>query len=356
MIFNKIKRAFIWIGLVLIFLVSCTNVTDNFKTIKIDSADFSNWEELLEITDIVPLEEDSCYLISIADKCIFSKDYLFLSDYKTKKIYKYSKNGNFLGTIGKRGHAKNEYTDILDMWLTDNDSTLVILDTRSLLFYCTRTGEYRKTVRNKNYDYERFAIQNDGNILFVPDIDGKASIISDGIDGVKEIRERKRVPFIVNTFYNFENTCRVVSDYGDFYIDTYNDGELIKTYSFDFGTMALPEKLSSKTYEEFEKIDSEPNYFKCITQAFETRNILYVKFVGPNQTFYSLFYDKRNNKHVIGPSPQGTGIMIIGADNEYIYGIIYPDYIEDVSIREKIVNITKSPAIIKIQIKHEVLS
>lgn len=338
------------------FLVSCTKATDNSKTIKIDSTDFSNWQGLLKITDIIPLEEDSCNLISIADKCLFSKDFLFISDYKTKKVYKYSRNGKFLGTIGKRGHAKDEYTDILDMWLTDSDSTLVILDTRSLMYYCTRTCVLKKTVRNKNYDYERFAIQNDGNILFVPDIDGKASIISEGIDGVKEIRQRKRVPLMVNTFYNFENSCRVISDYGDFYIDTYNDGKLVKTYSFDFGNRALPEKLSSKTYEEFDKIDNEPNYFKCITQAFETHKILYVKFIGPNQTFYSLFYDKINDKHIIGPSPQGTGVMLIGGDEEFIYGIIYPDYIEDVSIREKIVNITKSPAIVKIQIKNEVLS
>lgn len=339
--------------------VSCDNGADISQKIKVGSINFADWEDLIEFVDVIPLQDDSNCMISMADHCLLSRDRLFFSDYKTKQIYSYSTSGKYIGKIGQRGHAKNEYTKVLDLWLTDNDSTLVVLDTNSLLYFNSNTGKLNKRVRNRNLDYERFAIQNDSSILFIPDIDGTASIILERGEKILELRQRKRVPFIVNTFYKYGDSCRVISDYGDFYIDTYDSNKLHKTYSFELGNMALPEKLSTKTYDEFEIVDSEPDYFKCITRVHETSKNIFVKFVGPNQTYYSLFANKHSLKSVTGPTPKGTGFTIIGADTKYFYALLYPDYVENGVFTKKIIDNyaieTKNPILIKFSIKNEVL-
>lgn len=363
MSFHKIKtNCFFIYSLfsILFFFVSCDKGTDNSQKIIVRSINFTDWEKIIEFVDVIPLQEDSNCIISMADHCLLSKNCLFFSDYKTRQIHTYSTSGKYIGKIGQKGHAKNEYTKVLDMWLTENDSTLVVLDTRSLLYYNSNTGTFKKRVRNRIFDYERFAIQNDSSILYIPDVDGTASVILESGENNVELRQRKRVPFMVNTFYKYGDSCRVICDYGDFYIDTYDSHKLYKTYSFELGDMALPERLSTKTYDEFEYVDGEPDYFKCITRAHETCNNIFVKFVGPNQTYYSLFANKHNLKNVIGPSPKGAGLAIIGADMEYFYALLYPDYVEDGVFTKKIIEKykikTKNPILIKFSIKNEVFA
>lgn len=340
------------------FLISCENTTNLSREIQVKSTKFCDWEKIFKVVDVVPLQEDSNCLISMADHCLLSKDCLFICDYKTKEIYKFSLSGDYLGRIGRNGHGSEEYTNVYDMRLTENDSTLVVLDTRYLLFYNSNTGSLKKRIRNKSNDYERFAIQNDGCILYVPDIDGTASIISEKAEKTRELRLRKRFPFMVDTFYKYEDSCRVISDYGDFYIDTYYSGKLHKTYSIELGEKALPEKLHTRTYDEFEYVDSEPDYFKCITSACETRNTLFVRLVGPNQTYYTLFADKNNLKNIIGPSPSETGLVIIGADNNYFYALLYPDCTESKVFTNKIITDnkiqTKNPVLLKLLFKNEI--
>lgn len=355
---KKILHSFIFVAAAL--LSACGNTAEESRNIKVESIDFTDWDKLIEIVEAVPLEEDSACFISMADRTLLSETGLYLSDFKTKLIYSFSKEGKYLRTIGRIGHAKDEYTRVADMCLTDNGSTLAVLDARSILYYDANTGKLKKSIPNKHQDYQRFAIQDDGNILYVPNVNGTASIISEGADGRKELRERKRVPLIVNTFYKYGNACRVVSDYGEYYIDTYTDGRLQRTYTFDLGKMALPETLTTKTYEEFEKVDNEPDYFKSITQACETDNDLFVQFVGPNRTYYWMFADKASSRNVIGPSPRRSGMAIIGADGEYYYAILYPDAIDgEVFTRQIIKNMkhdAKNPVLVKIKVNHEIFS
>lgn len=128
--------------------IACTDTVEDSRIIKIESIDFTDWDKLIEIVEAVPLEEDSACFISMADRTLLSETDLYLSDYRTKLIYSFSRDGKFLQTIGQRGHAKDEYTRVADMCLTDNGSTLAVLDARSILYYDANTGKLKKSIPN----------------------------------------------------------------------------------------------------------------------------------------------------------------------------------------------------------------
>ena len=48
--------------------IACTDTVEDSRIIKIESIDFADWDELIEIVEAVPLEEDSACFISMAEQ------------------------------------------------------------------------------------------------------------------------------------------------------------------------------------------------------------------------------------------------------------------------------------------------
>lgn len=171
---------------------------------------------------------------------------------------------------------------------------------------------------------------------------------------MKSLRKRKGVPFIADIFYKKGNECRVLADYGDFYIDTYSDGKLKTTFILDLGDNALPEDMKPKTYAELDVVDDNPKYFKCITSAYETDDWLFLQLVGPEQKYYHVCVNKNNGKYVAGAFPSGIGLAICGANDKYFYAMHYPEFVNDdvftTKIIEKMQVKSQNPILIKFYI------
>lgn len=161
-------------------LISCDEVTSESARYEIEKTDYANWKQLLHIVEITPLQADTNCLMSYAEKCFFTKDKIFFHDYKAKQVYVFSSDGKFLHTIGKKGHAMSEYTSINDTWLQEDKSEFIIMDGRGQLYYDMNDGDFIKREKNNSNDnvYCRFSVQSDGSILYIPDVDGKSSVVS----------------------------------------------------------------------------------------------------------------------------------------------------------------------------------
>lgn len=343
-------------------MVSCDKSPQNSKVFHVNNYNYKNWSTLLDVKEAIQLQENDKCLMSYAMKCIVSDNIIVYQDYKAKRIYTFSIDGEYLCTIGNLGHAASEYTSIKDICIDEKDSVVMVLDERGLVCYNLQTGKFkeRKKLFSQNpNEYEKIESVGDSEFICFTDNRNDNTIVRDSQSGLKGLRKGKRYHFVLNPFYKYKKECRVIADYGDFYIDNYKNGMLETLYKIDFSKDALPSDILPKTYKEFEAVDNSTDYFKCIVKGCETSEWLYLNIVGPKQEFYAGFFNKKNGTYAFGLDDEKLGVSVIDAKNDFFYGIIYPEFTSSNSVAKKIledygVDMNKtSPVVVKFKLNEK---
>ena len=151
-----------------------------------------------------------------------------------------------------------------------------------------------KLKTSKCNEYGRIIPVSNSEYLCFIDTEDEYSIVLDSPEGIKGLRKSRRFHYVLNPFYEYMGKFRVISDYGDFYIDGYENGELQTLYKINLGNEALPANMLPKTRKEFQTVDNSSNYFKCILDACETKKWICVNLVGPNNEYYVAFLNKED--------------------------------------------------------------
>lgn len=344
---------------------SCNNVSRDVKEFVITDYSFTDWKHLLEIEKVVQLSENDSCLLSNAAKCIITNSHILFGDNKSKRLYSFSHDGKYICTIGNIGRAKNEYMRIKDCWLCSSDSSVMVLDERGIVSYNLKNGDYVDRLKLKSSNSNEYGrimpVANSEYLCFKNSGDGN-SIVLDSPKGIKGLRKSRRYSYVLSPFYEYNGEYRVLSDYGDFYIDSYEDGALQPLYQINLGSEALPDEILPKTRKEFQTVDNSPNYFKCILDACETSKWICLNLVGPNNEYYVAFLDKVGNKHVCGKNNEDVGFYVTGAAGDSFWALVYPEYLSDQSFAKKILqtnriisNDKNTPILIKFRINENSL-
>ena len=350
-------------ALVILFAASCGGeASPDVKEFKLEKTDYKDWAKLLDVVSAVQLQENDSCLMSYAQKCFFTGKYVIFSDSKAKKVYSFSYDGKFLRQIGSRGHSASEYIDINDICMSENDSALMVFDGRGMVCYSPDNGKFveRKKFHSQDYgEYNTIMPVGASDFICYTDNRNNYSIVLDSPNGQRGLRKSKRYHFGVDFFYKHKEGVRVISDYGDFYIDTYEDGKLKMLYKIDLGSEALPDDMLPKTSEEFLAVDNSPEYFKCITEAYETENWLWLSVAGPKQKYYSAFINKQSGAYALGEENPNLGLVMSGTKDDCFYALIYPEFAEQGSFGQKVLEkykITKnSPVVVKLKLNEAAL-
>lgn len=336
------KKEFKYLTFLLLFvpfLIACYNRKDDTeKVFKLEKRCFSEWTEIISVKDTVTLHSTDSSIITYADKCKMYDGNIYFWDHKLKKVYCFSRKGEIIRTIGAIGRSASEYIGIKDMWIDGKEKLLKILEERSIICYSLKNGKYircQKLYSDDPNEYERFAVVGRDSVICFTDNRNKNSIVLDTHNGTKGLRESKRFHFVTSMFYFFNEECRVLGDYGELKIDRYLDGKLKPLYRLDLGDDVLPDNVLPRTFDEFNNVDNDPKYFKCIVEAYETNDWLYVVLVGPNMTYYYGFINKESGKYYFG---KDFSIVVTGADKDTFYGLVYPEYISKESPFVKYIN------------------
>lgn len=325
----------------LAILSACESKETDSQVFRLSDDRFSQWQELIDVKKVTQLRETDSCLMSYAAACVVTSDNIIYEDYKSKRIHVFSTAGEFLRTVGDIGRAASEYVNIRDLVVSADGHQLSVLDDRGIVSYDVHTGKFvsRTSFSSSEFmEYERFAPIGSDRYLCFTDSRNEHSIVLDAPDGQKGLRKGRRFHFVTHPFYRYDCSYRVLSDYGDFYIDAYEDGRLKKLYKIDLGGEALPEDVLPQEYEEFSIVNSSSDYYKCITNACETKDWLYLELVGPNQEYYSAFINKNDGKYVLGKVYPSLGISIIGTRDDMFCGIIYPEFVQPDMLAKKILN------------------
>jgi len=359
---NLKKTLFLIEGISAVLLFSSCNERHDskVKTYRIDNIMFSDWENLYNIENITELVKDDHTPLCEAYKCLVDYKRVVYWDYKAQQIYLFDREGNFINNIGSRGKSASEYVDVKSVVFNNDKSVVKVLDERGIINYRAFDGSFinREYLDlRKETEYEKFYPIENGYLFFGSHRNN--SIISFQDDKERGLREREGYIMSSEHFYNYKDTVRVISDYGEFYIDSYWGDKLHQRYSFDLVGRELPQQYKPATFKEFMEVDSNPSYFKFINMAYETENTIFLNIIGYRRDSYSCFINKHSGKVNAGPFDRESGLCIMDCDGEFFYALVYTDYLQETSylhviLKNKNTENTSKVFLLKIRINEDI--
>lgn len=325
------------------------------------TSNVDDWGKHINIEECLPLEYPDSLGLGDAYKCVFGGGRMVYWDYSRKELYSYATDGRFLGKIGAEGRSKSEYIGIKDIFLDKDGERLYVLDELGILSYDMKTGEFvsrEKPELPDFHEYWKFAVLSTGHyLLFNPQPHGSGTVI-DYHDGEwKDLRKAGFFQLACERFYYSGNQLCVISDYGDFFIDTYQDGGLSRAVTFKFSN-SLPEEKKPRDFRSFGRIAEERDWCKCIRDACETKRWIFANVEGSEQKLHWVFGDKKTRKVLSGLMNLDDGLQVVGGDEDCFYGILSPEMVSDKSYLKDWVKASHSeeepqPMLVKFRVRDE---
>lgn len=101
------------------------NLSENVKEVSA-----LNLSDAAERVEIVKLETSDKVFLSNVEKVEITDDNIYVSTMRSVSVYRFTRDGKFLNTIGKRGQGPGEYITLVD-FLIDNDTKEIYIETGS---------------------------------------------------------------------------------------------------------------------------------------------------------------------------------------------------------------------------------
>lgn len=194
--------------------------------------------------DFIALQNDDANIIGNVDKVIMDDSYVYVGDYKSRKICIYEHDGSFVGSINRYGRGPGEYNEIREFSV--NDSYVYILDnfTDKLIVY-NKTDFTYDTEFKLPFNAWDFEVLNNGEFIFAyAPMHGHNHVASQlryrliVTDSQLQIKERllgyKNKESDVFAFKNYLTSYNDIIIYSSFAEDAYsliskNNGEMMRT-------------------------------------------------------------------------------------------------------------------------------
>lgn len=240
---------------------------------------------------------------------VFDIDSLYIIwDKRGNSVFVYNKEGKFLNHIGAKGHAKNEYVNLNDVYVNAKARQVCLLDNAAhKILHFDYNGAYRKTTKIKEWAIG-FAIDND-YIWLESDGQNKESALL--------LKTEAETGEIIKSYFPMKNDGRVpIQSEKTFFADadgkilfaspylnsiyTIENGEITPLVKLDFGNDAVDDSdLTSETY--ISKLQGG-NYIGHIKDVFQSKNFLFIsfrKYYNGSIERYNVLYNLSNKeKHI----------------------------------------------------------
>lgn len=330
----RIKLAFC---LVCALLSSCISNTDidkipNYQIHVIDNKIF-DWDSVAQIEKVIPLETRDNSITDDLQKGIIEGNSFYFMD-QSQNLLMFSMEGKFLGQIGQKGRGPGEYRELNDFMISDQ--ILYMLDYEKIHLFNIPNGNYINSIElDQNrfntskfiiYDSTRFYLWDTNPYQVIPNGSGfrlqkviNGNIVAEyfkydhaGMDGLRFSKNQ-------NMGYNLYPA----EDDNSVYQITRDS--LFLSYKLDFGNKFLPKDYFQNKPEWKEYFASD--YFKGISNIFETTDYIYFTCTGPKSIGYEGLINKKTERTIFG-TRNISSPSIFYADEKYLYGYFEPYYIK----------------------------
>lgn len=314
---------------ILLLLNSCVHhslVEENTFSVDYCKDSTFDWNSMIQIEEVIPLETKDKCLLSYARKCIITDTKIIYYDEKQKSIFVFDNAGVLLYGIDALGGGEGEYTIIKDVIMSYDKKVILILDNVSILAFEIETGKFQYRIsldENIASNFYQFATV-DKDLFYFWSTDKENSLYFYKNGKIDAIQKRIGFPYVCQKFfYDSAGVLNFLPDYGSFNVKEIKDYNIRTKYILDFGRWALPKELIPVNTTEFYESDQKP-FFKCISSAFETEKYIFLSTVSPNMSLYNICIDKQTKEIISGNQDKNAPVVIVDAVGESFYGILYP--------------------------------
>ena len=208
---------FIITTLLFVILIGCAKHQE--KTI-VPTQTNTSLGELIESSEIIPLETSDKNLIATVTKLIVEDEKLIVMDGGTKSVLVFSDGGKWIGTIHMCGRASNEYIELTDVDVCDGNVYILSRVDKKIQVY-DFAATYLRTIPLDDF-YCNLHIVNPDNLILYSEWANATGYNFVQIDSRGEIISRT-MPFSHQNGYIFEGSPFNESE----------DGDLLLTFPYD---------------------------------------------------------------------------------------------------------------------------
>lgn len=292
------KNHLIYISLVVILITTACNSSsskEHIPVINLNSMSVINDKSELDSKSLnmsqtlIPLETTDSSLLSKITCIEKSKDaYWIVSD---GLVFKFSKQGKYLQTIGAIGQGPEEYLNAYNLQIDDSGNIIYVMDYlgRKMVTY-TLTGDFINSFELPHYSYNNFKL-NGSNIYFY----GYENSI------IPALLKLNTKTMITDTISTPDRTMEIGELFmGKTFINTVND----QLYMYHYFNDSIFKIESDNTLKTVGFLDMQNMYFdydELITVAdYQTKKkiteprALVSNFID-TEKYYMIFYELSNN-------------------------------------------------------------
>ncbi|MCQ2163551.1 MAG: 6-bladed beta-propeller [Bacteroidales bacterium] len=318
------------------FKGTCLNFEESLSPVA-HLDDYVSKYEIIELSDDVPLPSCSKMLFDRKEE-----SYIFLTN---AGIYRYNKEGTFVGRYGEVGRGPGEYLKIYDICISLDGNSLMCLDhENNIMVYSLKDLSFIKKIctNAKSLGLPNgtgIAPSKNGNFfIYVPN-PVNYSNPDERFNCLYEFNEdgEKTGEFIAHRDFNIDMTSLFpfMTQNNDSYflrpqeneniLYQIHDGEILPFARISFGAKDADPLFCYKDgldpWMNLSDFLSE-NFFKLPFNYFETQTHSTISAFGPNQAVYTFVINKKSNKIIswnIGNNPICPPLFFVGTDGEFFY-------------------------------------
>lgn len=305
------------------------NPHDIFVITKFNEDNRFDWQSMIKIEKIIPLETNSNSILGTFSKGIVKENKILIHDNRNRFLKVFDENGKFLFQVGTKGNGPGEYTDLRDFMVADND--VWCLDNKKINCFDISTGKYKSSIKYeiKSLNPTSFLFYNPNN-YYLWQSNPYSSSSKEPLYRLLEFKNGKQTTsyfkwdhFSVDgvRFLDALNKSSILIPIdGEYKIYKITKDSIFLAFELDFKDKKIPKaKLPIRPdYTNNEYLKSA--YYKNIKDIFETEKYLYFTCVGPDAMGYEGLINKQTGDVSLGKLDFYYNPRIFYSDGISLYG------------------------------------
>ena len=237
-----------------------------FSDLKVLSYD-DMLEDLFGNMEFTVLKAESVdYMFAEADKIVYKNNTFYIMDWIYKKIVAFDKQGNPVLSLNRQGRGPGEYVRISDFDVDENNDLWIVDGSADVLMHYSNDCNF---IGSKKLPFEVSYIKciSGGKFFFglspwnTSDYGGVRILLSDtalNIDkGIMNYDEYLDPNFTFPSFgfTRLDGSVLYNLPINDIVYEIDNEGEIIKSYNFDFGSWTVPDEIKKNIELNLDKFE-----------------------------------------------------------------------------------------------------
>ncbi len=259
---------------IIVVATSCSMSDNNSDTESIPFNDFQvlSYDDMREVLfgnmEYTVLKAESIdYMFTVADKIVYKNNTFYILDENfNKKIVAFDKQGNPVLSLNRQGRGPGEYVRISDFDVDENNDLWVVDGSADVLMHYSNDCNF---IGSKKLPFEVSYIKsiNNGKFFFglspwdASDYGGVRILLSDTAlnigKSIMNYDENMDPDFSFPSFgfTQLDGSVLYNLPINDIVYEIDNEGEIIKSYNFDFGSWTVPDEIKKNIELNLEKFE-----------------------------------------------------------------------------------------------------